>query len=695
MADEKDNGVKPVDTEGEKHAREQLKKASIQGNPEDVAAAAEASKAAEAKDAGEEPEDVDRGRAQLKKKRSYDDMDTAGQDTGDTATGGTKTTHTRKRSRESTAETAEPNGKRKVSGESTREANPKMEEVDRDDMAAGKDKRAATPEPTHREGTEDVAESVASPKTKRSRLHSATEKNGTLETEVPPPAPKPAHAEIPGLEAKKDEASASTAIDDKADEKASKTGSAKIPPTSGFANTSTTSPFGALGGTRSSKSPAPTADPPQTAPSAFAASGFSVLSNSSASGFGAIGKTTGGFGSGGSFATKSPPLDAAKENDKPTSATSTFGGALGQKSIFPTPSTETSAFGGSSASGFGKLGLSNTGGSAFGGLGGSGGLSSFASGKPSTSTSFKAPATSFKAAKPFGAPVDDDEEEKSENGGDEEAGAVTKSPIATDDEPKDERFYEQDVETGEEDEEKLYDCRAKIYTWTTVAQDPNDDKEKPATAKKEWRERGFGILRLNLRVPKDEDGGEVKPKARFLLRAMGSHRVVLNTPVKKELTFGTPQGDKPSGGQVFLMGTIEGSTGLELLQLKVSSPFISTMCYLSLLTPVLQDETAIRHGALRYHPGVEEGPLKSVWSTAKGVTRAFSALTQCFGANKSRNIDRWSISRYRGSQRCKWSSEGDYRGWANEWHDIVAVAGHRVAYRTAQEHSVYTPTAVA
>ncbi|GAB7364808.1 hypothetical protein MBLNU230_g5603t2 [Neophaeotheca triangularis] len=561
------------DTEGEKHAREQLKKASIQGNAEEVAAAVKATQAAEEEaTATEEAEDTnDRGRDQLKKKRSFEDMDTTQQGPGDTLTTDTKTTHTRKRSRDGTAESTEPNGKRKVSGESSGETDKKMEEVDRDEFATGKGKRAATPAPTEREGTDDLAEAVASPKTKRSRLHSATEGNGTLDKgDGPPPAPKPVHAEIPGLEKKTDDVATSTAVDDHADEEASKASSSKIPPTSGFTNTSSTSPFGALGGTRSpAKSPPPTAEPPQTAPSAFAASGFSALSSASTSGFGAIGKTSGGFGSGGSFATKSSPPDLdKKENDAPAGTSSAFGGALGQKSAFAAPSSETSAFGGGSASGFGKLGQS-AGGSAFGGLG-SGGLSSFASGKPTTSTSFK-------AAKPFGAPADEEEGEKPGKE-DEEEGAGTKSPLATEEEPKDERFYEQDVETGEEEEEKIYDCRAKLYTWTTIPQEADDDgKEKPSMAKKEWRERGFGVLRLNVRNPKTEDGEDAKPKARFLLRAMGSHRVVLNTPVKKELTFGTPQGEKPSGGNVFLMGTIEGSTGLELLQLKMKPPYAAEL----------------------------------------------------------------------------------------------------------------------
>jgi hypothetical protein len=130
--------------------------------------------------------------------------------------------------------------------------------------------------------------------------------------------------------------------------------------------------------------------------------------------------------------------------------------------------------------------------------------------------------------------------------------------LAVEEDAKDERFFEQDVETGEEDETTAYSCRAKLYNYFTLPD-----------GKKEWRERGLGVLRLNVKSGDDGDEGS-KPKARFLMRADGSHRVVLNTPVKKEIKFGTPSGAPPTNGFMYFLGTFDGRDNLEMLQIKVS-----------------------------------------------------------------------------------------------------------------------------
>ena len=88
--------------------------------------------------------------------------------------------------------------------------------------------------------------------------------------------------------------------------------------------------------------------------------------------------------------------------------------------------------------------------------------------------------------------------------------------------------------------------------------------------KKEWKERGVGVLRLNVHDPKSGDG-ETEPKARLVMRADGSHNVILNTPIKKDLKFGTVTGDRPVSGYMYFVASIEinGETNIELLQLKV------------------------------------------------------------------------------------------------------------------------------
>ncbi|EMC93518.1 hypothetical protein BAUCODRAFT_75922 [Baudoinia panamericana UAMH 10762] len=514
------------DTEGaERPVREQLKKASIAGVVEKMAPEHAKNEAvrAEGETVKENGEPVS-----LHRKRSFEEVE--GEDTSQLATD-TVRHHVRKRSRDSATE-EELRNVRKTSGESSRGAASSLEPAVRNgDYGKASDERPRTPSQTGEKRAEAAAEAMASPKTKRSRLHSTTtEENGAAATQ-----------ESKADTVKPDPQAASHAT--------------------GFANTSAISPFNALAGSKS-----PSAEP-QTSQSAFASSGFSALA-SSTSGFGAIGKSSGGFGLGGSFGSgpKSPPIKKAdEEKEKPKEASSsTFGGALGQKSAFAAPPTTSGGFG-SSTSGFGKLGSGATsgfggslgsgsafggssgGGSAFAIAAGSGGLTSFASGKPSTTL-----ASSSKAIKPFGASADDDEE--GEDGG-EDDGAGYRSPALSQEEDKqDERFHEQQIETGEEEEQTEYSCRAKLYHY---AQTEN--------GKKEWRERGLGVLRLNVKQAE----GDEKVRARILMRADGSHRVVLNTPIEKKIKFGGKLGGPPEGGLILFAGTIDGKPGLETLQLKV------------------------------------------------------------------------------------------------------------------------------
>lgn len=520
MAPERGDNSRLSDTEGgEKPVREKLQKAHITHDK-----SAPASDAMAGNDSGEEAANGDaalkvQSRGQLQKKRSYEEID--GEHTKDAASAPAKH-HTRKRSRDSTAEEDQlNNGRRKVSGERARNGDHTAEADmvhQTEPESVSKTPKATTPEAAAEAQTGTTVEDLASPKTKRSRLLSDT------------PAAKTEDSKSNGSQPSTQPASTT-----------------KIPPTSGFANASATSPFGALAG---SKSPEP-----QTSASAFAASGFGALSGSSASGFGSVAaaNSSSGFGSGGTFATGAKSALSAKENE--TSKPSAFGGALGQSSGLSGAGSGTSAFG-SGASGFGKIGSASGGfGSALGGAGfgslSGGGLSSFASGG-------KAPAPlggSSKASKSFGAPPAEDDD-KSEDGGDAEDGTGMKSPLAAEEEKQDERFYEQSLETGEEDETTDFSSRAKLYNFTANAE-----------GKKEWRERGLGVLRLNVKKMSEDD--DEKAKARLLMRADGSHRVVLNTPVMKDMKFGTPTGGPPQGGYMLFMGTIEGSSGLELLQVKV------------------------------------------------------------------------------------------------------------------------------
>lgn len=137
------------------------------------------------------------------------------------------------------------------------------------------------------------------------------------------------------------------------------------------------------------------------------------------------------------------------------------------------------------------------------------------------------------------------------------------------------------VETGEEDEQTIFQCRAKLYHFD-----------------KEWKERGAGVFKINIRYEsktigedaegeaektageeeeEEEDdveaGGQpefstVERKARLIMRTDGVHKVVLNTPVFKNMKVGTGDGKEPNGKTMLIAGLDEGKPSL--FQIKVS-----------------------------------------------------------------------------------------------------------------------------
>ena len=152
------------------------------------------------------------------------------------------------------------------------------------------------------------------------------------------------------------------------------------------------------------------------------------------------------------------------------------------------------------------------------------------------------------------------------------------------------------VETGEEEEDTLFSCRAKLFQ--------NVDKE--------WKERGLGTVKLNIHYPvlspttppptshhedvvqsASDDGDPEKQdlaqspeppqqpqqKARLVMRTDGVHRVVLNTPIFKGMKFGTVDGSEPTGKMMNLTGIEDGKPALFLL--KVRQPFSSLLVSLS------------------------------------------------------------------------------------------------------------------
>ena len=106
------------------------------------------------------------------------------------------------------------------------------------------------------------------------------------------------------------------------------------------------------------------------------------------------------------------------------------------------------------------------------------------------------------------------------------------------------------MQTGEESEETMFSCRAKLFHF-----------------EKEWKERGVGTLKLNVHYTMKEDPEEAtEQKARLIMRTDGVHRVVLNTPIFKGMRFGTPDGKEPTGKTLNMTGMEDGKPALFLLK---------------------------------------------------------------------------------------------------------------------------------
>ncbi|KAJ4370982.1 hypothetical protein N0V86_008676 [Didymella sp. IMI 355093] len=304
-----------------------------------------------------------------------------------------------------------------------------------------------------------------------------------------------------------------------------------IPAGSGFANTSAASPFAAMAAKPAAPKPSgKTESLPQTSDDKFKASAFGSLASSSTSPFRSFG--------------------AAAKTGSP------FGGAP-KLSSFASPASTSSTAAAPPASGFGSLGGAKSsfgGGSAFGGAPNGGFGGSFAS-KTLGSSSFATPGApgitglSSKPERAFGAPGDKEEDDGSDDGedGDDdperdaEEGRRASQPLSG----------AAPTETGEEHEDSAWVGRAKLYTMD------GEGKERG------WKERGVGNIKLNVTK-------ESPQKARFVLRADGTHRLILNAAVTKTMVFGQDsEGAKPKDGRLlFNSPNAEGTLEMHLLKLK-------------------------------------------------------------------------------------------------------------------------------
>lgn len=194
------------------------------------------------------------------------------------------------------------------------------------------------------------------------------------------------------------------------------------------------------------------------------------------------------------------------------------------------------------------------GGSAFGSVGSTPNkLSSFASGTSASITGltekptvFGAPAQKSKIASKEG-----EESEDGSEGDDNDESDESSDPERR---PSQTLLQAQGPpETGEENEDAIWNGRAKLYTLAGEA------------GKKGWQERGTGPFKLNL-------SREPPTRARFVLRADGTHRLLLNAAVTSTMRFGDGEGEEPKDGKLlFTAPTASGEVESHLLKVRVGN----------------------------------------------------------------------------------------------------------------------------
>ncbi len=114
------------------------------------------------------------------------------------------------------------------------------------------------------------------------------------------------------------------------------------------------------------------------------------------------------------------------------------------------------------------------------------------------------------------------------------------------------------VETGEAGEESIFLCpRAQLYNFDNGG----------------WKEKGRGVFKLNV---SDSEGAR---KARFIMRANQTFRVLVNQPVFKKMQVGDRQGREPSGKQFSFAVIEEGRPTPHLLKVRLLFLLYSILSY--------------------------------------------------------------------------------------------------------------------
>lgn len=109
------------------------------------------------------------------------------------------------------------------------------------------------------------------------------------------------------------------------------------------------------------------------------------------------------------------------------------------------------------------------------------------------------------------------------------------------------------VDTGEEGEESIFTAnRANLYAFEGS-----------------WKERGRGVFKLNVATTDADESGKSQKKGRFIMRAHQTYRILLNTPVFKQMKVGDTIGQEPSGKQVSLAVIESGKPTPYLIKVRI------------------------------------------------------------------------------------------------------------------------------
>ena len=98
--------------------------------------------------------------------------------------------------------------------------------------------------------------------------------------------------------------------------------------------------------------------------------------------------------------------------------------------------------------------------------------------------------------------------------------------------------------------------------------------------KNSWAERGVGTFKLNvahsasnaddLEAGVEAEKDKSRSQARFIMRSMATHKVLLNAPVFKDMRIGDAKGDEPNGKAIQFSAVVDGKLIPHTLRVSLS-----------------------------------------------------------------------------------------------------------------------------